>query len=457
MLTGIKFSCKPDESQKSILHQWPGCARVIWNAKCDEDHYLRTYARKYLPIGTYPPVDQTYSQYKTDLTPWLKQCPSQILRNSTVCWYETYQKFLKGICGRPKRKNKHRGISLHLTSELFKLEKDELGNWMLFIGTVKNNIGYLKVNFHKKNFSLPKSIRFQHECGKYFISFCYEDGIDKENLWELEQYLDHFKMFSEEELNKITIGVDRGIKVPVQAENFSYDLSHDEKKSKKSKEKYLKRIQRKLSKQKKGSKRREKTKRKLGQVYRHIKNIRKNFCHQTSNKLVNLDAKIIVFENLKIKSMSRSAKGTLEDPGVNVKAKSGLNRNILDQCWGQLEIFTRYKCFRKGKAFFKINPQYTSQECADCGHTHSDNRVTQEKFQCVACGHSDNADRNASLVCKKRAIKLILDSGTELSDLGVLRSKREDIGRGGDKNSGRKMRISPKNRQKRKVEMTISA
>lgn len=69
---------------------------------------------------------------------------------------------------------------------------------------------------------------------------------------------------------------------------------------------------------------------------------------------------------------------------------------------------------------------HTSQECVDCGHTHPDNRKNQETFSCVSCGHSGNADENAAEVIKKRAINLILDSGTELSKRGVLL----DSGRG---------------------------
>lgn len=107
MLTGIKLRANPNEAQKQTLSQWMGCARVIWNGKVDEEKYHRTYARKYCAIGTYPPIDQKAAQFKSqELTPWLSDCPSQILRNSAVNWYQTYQKFMKGLCGRPRRKSK---------------------------------------------------------------------------------------------------------------------------------------------------------------------------------------------------------------------------------------------------------------------------------------------------------------------------------------------------------------
>jgi putative transposase len=116
-------------------------------------------------------------------------------------------------------------------------------------------------------------------------------------------------------------------------------------------------------------------------------------------------------------------KGTKENPGNNVKQKSGLNRAILDQGWHILESFTKYKAFRANKAFFKISAAYTSQECSDCGNTQSESRKTQSEFICQnpKCGMIRNADENASLVIKKRAIKLIQNSRTDLNSKGYLR------------------------------------
>ena len=126
--------------------------------------------------------------------------------------------------------------------------------------------------------------------------------------------------------------------------------------------------------------------------------------------------------------MTRSAKGTLESPGKKVKQKSGLNRSILSIGWHKIQTFTEYKANRGGKVVFYINPHHTSQECANCSHTHPDNRKTQEEFECLQCGHTDNADRNAAIVIKQIAIKLLSDSGTELSERGLLRPG-PDIGR----------------------------
>ena len=75
----------PTSAQKNILSQWMGCARTLWNAKCDDERYMTRFALKYCPLGTYAPVDQTYAQYKNkECTPWLFECPSQVLRHAAA-------------------------------------------------------------------------------------------------------------------------------------------------------------------------------------------------------------------------------------------------------------------------------------------------------------------------------------------------------------------------------------
>jgi len=94
--------------------------------------------------------------------------------------------------------------------------------------------------------------------------------------------------------------------------------------------------------------------------------------------------------------MSRSAKGSLEAPGCKVKAKSGLNKSILDQGWGEFRRQLEYKLTWRGGVFLKVNPRCTSQRCHVCGYTDKKNRQSQAKFKCQACGHLENADLNAA-------------------------------------------------------------
>ena len=152
MLQGIKLKANPKNHQKTILSQWMGCARYIWNAKVIENKEKRGKLNS-KETKKYPSVDKTYSKYKNkETTPWLYQCPSQILRNSVSNWADTYQKFFKKLCGRPKLKKKDGRGSAYLTRELFKFEKCKDGVTRLFIGSKNNNIGYLSIKNHQKCF-----------------------------------------------------------------------------------------------------------------------------------------------------------------------------------------------------------------------------------------------------------------------------------------------------------------
>jgi len=429
MITGITLQAHPTTHQKIVLSQWMGCFRFIWNAKCDENRYLYQFAKKYLPSTTVVPVDQSYSQYKnTELTPWLFDCPSQILRNSASNWYDTYRNFMKGKCGTPKRKRRGDTASVYLTRELFKFEKCSDGVTRLFIGTKTNNIGYLSIKNHD-HYGEPNSITIRRENGKYLVSFCYEDGFDETKLKTQEEHFNQFRQYSFEELDEVTVGIDRGISRPVQANESVFDFTEEQKAKKKSKEKYIRRCQRRLSKQKKGSKRRKKTQAKIAKSYNKIKNIRKDFCHKTSRKIVDdKNTKIIILEDLNTSKMTKAPepkKDEITGKYLKNKAKSKakLNRSILDMGWYMFELFLKYKAHKADKAVFKILANFTSQECADCGHTHPDNRKTQSEFKCRCCGYSEHADRNAARVIKKRAINLLKNSGTELSKRGVLLDK----------------------------------
>ena len=102
-------------------------------------------------------------------------------------------------------------------------------------------------------------------------------------------------------------------------------------------------------------------------------------------------------ENLKVSNMSASAKGTVGDPGKNIKAKSGLNKSILDQGWFEFRRQIEYKLNWRGGKLILVPPQYTSQSCSSCGYVSKDNRTSQSRFVCVACSHAQNADLNAAL------------------------------------------------------------
>jgi putative transposase len=153
--------------------------------------------------------------------------------------------------------------------------------------------------------------------------------------------------------------------------------------------------QRKLSLKQKFSNNWIKQRRKVNRVHQKIANVRHDFLHKHSTEISKNHAFIAV-EDLQVSNMTRSAKGTVEEPGRNVAAKSGLNKAILDQGWGMFRAMLEYKQVWLGGELVAVKPHYTSQRCAECGHVSPLNRVSQAEFRCVACGHTDHADVNAA-------------------------------------------------------------
>ncbi len=156
-------------------------------------------------------------------------------------------------------------------------------------------------------------------------------------------------------------------------------------------EKKLAKLQRTKARRTKGSQNWQKIKRKITKLHIRIANARNDYLHKLSHNLSKNHA-VVVLEDLKVANMSKSAKGTIEEPGTNVKAKSGLNKSILDQGWAEFKRQLDYKLEWLGGLLVLVDPKNTSRCCPECGHTSKDNRTTQERFLCVECGYRENAD-----------------------------------------------------------------
>jgi len=155
----------------------------------------------------------------------------------------------------------------------------------------------------------------------------------------------------------------------------------------------------------------KKQKKQVSRINSKIANIRKDFLHKLSTKISDSQA-VVYVEDLKVSNMSKSAKGTAESPGKNVKAKSGLNRSILDQGWGMFREMLAYKLTWRGGKLVAVPPQYTSQRCPNCGHVAKENRKSQSEFCCVECGHSAHADHVGAIN--------VLRAGQALCGVGTL-------------------------------------
>ncbi|MHB1728969.1 MAG: RNA-guided endonuclease InsQ/TnpB family protein [Leptospirillum sp.] len=156
--------------------------------------------------------------------------------------------------------------------------------------------------------------------------------------------------------------------------------------------------QRKLSrKYRKGPKSQHFRKQKIqvARAHERVSNMRLDFLHKASASIGETQA-VVYVEDLKIRNMTKSARGTRENPGRNVRQKSGLNRSILSQGWGTFLSLLEYKLLRRGGRLFRVDPRNTSRTCFACKHVAAENRPDQATFRCVLCGYEDHADTNAA-------------------------------------------------------------
>ena len=154
----------------------------------------------------------------------------------------------------------------------------------------------------------------------------------------------------------------------------------------------LKRLQRKLARAKRGSNRRAAVKHAIARLKVRGADASKDWAEKLSTDLVRR-FDVICVEDLRVRDMTRSARGTVARPGCNVRAKAGLNREILASSWGILVERLQQKAPGRVE---KVNPAFTSQRCSACGHVATENRKSQAVFACTACRYTCNADVNAA-------------------------------------------------------------
>ena len=154
-------------------------------------------------------------------------------------------------------------------------------------------------------------------------------------------------------------------------------------------------LQKQLKHKTKDSRNWQKLRARMARVDHRTANQRRDYLHKLSSAICKNHA-LIAIEDLPVVHLTAAAKGTLENPGVNVSQKTGLNRSILDQGWGEFRRQLEYKSAWAGAVLVVVDPAYTSQQCSHCGHIDALNRQTQSEFCCISCGHQDHTDVNAA-------------------------------------------------------------
>jgi putative transposase len=241
-----------------------------------------------------------------------------------------------------------------------------------------HGIGHVKVRLHRPISGTPKTITVRREGKRYWVTVHCVD-VPAQPLPATGR----------------EIGIDLGVDQLVATSDGQ--LIENARFAKRG-QAALARAQRDLASKTRGSRRRQKARERVGNHHRKIANQRRDFAHQVSRRLVN-DYDLIVYEDLKIKNMTRRPKPRRDGEGGyeanGAKAKSGLNRSILDAGWGDLLAMILYKAESAGREVVAVDPRNTSRTCPECGLVSAGTRCGAV-FRCLRCGHSAHADINAA-------------------------------------------------------------
>jgi putative transposase len=154
-------------------------------------------------------------------------------------------------------------------------------------------------------------------------------------------------------------------------------------------------LQRKLSRAARRGRNRDEARAALTGIRARERARRRDFYAQAAHQLAAANA-VVVLEDLKTRNMTRSAKGTIDEPGTNVRAKSGLNRAILAKGWHQFDLALISAARYSGTTVVRVPAAFTSQRCSACAQVDPKSRESQAVFRCTTCAHCEHADVNAA-------------------------------------------------------------
>lgn len=379
-----KLKTTPEIEQKCSMTA--GCCRLIWNkALAFNLHYLE-YKQ---PILWYNEFAFWLKFWKsTEELSFLNDCHSQplqqTLKNLDRAFKDAFDK------NQPnkrmpvfKRKGKHDSFRY---PQGFKLKDNRV-----FLP----KIGWVSFFNSRKLEGTPKNMTVTREADGWYVAIQVEIEVEK----------------PQHSATSI-VGIDRGIaKLAVLSTGEGYEPVNSYRKYQEK----LAKAQRQLKNKTKFSKNWKKQQQKVAKIHHKIANCRKDRLHWVSNQISQNHA-IVVLEDLKVRNMSKSAKGTLDSPGKNVKAKAGLNKSILDQGWSIFAAMLEYKQHWRGGEVVYVPPQHTSQTCPSCEHVSANNRQTQSSFVCESCGYTHNADVVGSINILARGHRVLACRESALAD-----------------------------------------
>ena len=383
----VKVRLYPTREQTVTLAQHFGCARWWWNyalSKC-----IETYKKTGKGLTRSAMNSMLPKLKKNTETEWLKDCYSQVLQSVSLNLSRAYLNFFAGRARYPRFKSKLRKQSIQYPQQVKQIESS-----LKFPG----KLGLVKAKIHRSLDGEIKTVTVSMTpSGNYYASV----------LLEREGRV----LVSNNQEN--IIGIDLGIK--------DFAITHDGNKTSLYKnprylakhQKNLKRKQQKIVRKKRGSNRRYQAQKLAAKVYERISNVRQDFLHKLSRKIVN-NNQVVVVENLKIKGMVRNHK---------------LAKAISDCSWGKFVNFLDYKLSQEGKLLVEIDRFFpSSKTCSNCHYKINKLPLDVRCWTCPSCGTHHDRDENAAINIRAEGIR-ILQTSLGTSDAAKGGNVRLKLGR----------------------------
>ena len=361
ILQAFKFVLKTSIAQEAKLRKFVGDVRYVWNKALTLQQEMYSQGKKKL---NYADLCKKLTEWRhTDDTKWLAQSHSQVLQQTLKDLERAYKNFFEKRAAFPQFKKLGQHDSIRYPQG-FKIDAN---NSRVYLP----KLGWIKYRKSREIKGLPKNITVTRSTGRWYISIQTEDEIDKP-----------------QHSSTSMVGIDLGV---ARFATLSDGTVFEPINSFKHHQHQLARYQRAMSHKVKFSSNWKKCKGKVQRLHTRIANIRRDYLHKTTTTISKNHAMICI-EDLQVRNMTKTATGTVANPGKNVSAKSGLNRVILDQGWSEFRRQLLYKQAWRGGDVLLVSPKNTSRTCLRCHYVSKQNRKTQSQFLCVNCSYSENAD-----------------------------------------------------------------
>lgn len=384
MYRGYTYLLHPSPSQSALMAQFAGVCRLVWNLALEQrrDHWRRYQAATGNNLNYITQARElTVLRAEVDFIRAVHVTP---LQRTLKALDEAYRRAWQGLGGypSPKKKGVHDAFSYAGREIVFEQINRRWGRVRL------PKIGWVKLRLTRPLGGTIREATVSRTALGWQVSIgCLIDADVPDPGG--------------------AVGIDRGVTVPLMlSDGTSYSLPPTVA----DLDRRVRKAQRIASRRKRGSLRHAKSQRRVAALKARQARIRKDWAHKATTAICRGFGTVVI-ERLRTRSMTASASGTVAEPGLNVAQKRGLNRAILNVGWHQIEAMLLYKAHR----LVKVNPAFSSQTCASCGTVDSRSRKNQATFVCAACGHRDNADRNAAVVILNRGNT----PGVEASDCGA--------------------------------------